>query len=45
MNNGNTDTAVASMLVLILGYSLSASGDSFALSLSRFDKLRVFPGV
>ena len=45
MNNGNIDTTVASALVLILGYSLSASDGSFALSLSRFDELRVFPGV
>ena len=45
MNNGNIDTTVASALVLILGYSLSASDGFFALSLSRFDELRVFPGV
>ena len=31
--------------VLIPGYSLSVSDGCFALSMSRFDELRVFPGV
>ena len=44
MNNGSIDTTVASAL-LIPGYSLSVADGCFELSLSRFDELRVSPGV
>ena len=40
MNNGNIDTTVASAS-LILGYSLFASDGFFAVSVFRFDVLRV----